>query len=273
MLQHILPVIFAVFVWWFGTALVFLLDQLPRRSYRWSMAGASLVLVGAMYGAVSLAEDQSVSAAYLGFACGVLVWAWGEIGFLTGIITGPSRKHCPPGAEGWKRFIAALRTIIHHEIAILGIALVLIYLLWGAANQVALHTYIVLWVMRQSAKINIYLGARNLGESMLPPHLQHLTSYFRKRTMNALFPVSITGGTVAVVVLIQQGLGADAFTAVACTLLGALMALAVIEHWFLMLPLPLDGLWTWSRPNSGQSQTTPAACPPHSETSRLPLMP
>ena len=273
MLQHFLPVIFAVFVWWFGTALVFLLDQLPRRSFRWTMTGASVVLVGAMYGAVALADNQSISAAYLGFACGVLVWAWGEIGFLTGMVTGPNRKPCPPGAEGWQRFIAALRTIIHHEIAILGLGLVLLYLLWGAANQVALHTYLVLWVMRQSAKINIYLGARNLGESMLPPHLQHLASYFRKRTMNALFPVSITGGTVAVVVLIQQGLGADPFTATASTLLGALMALAVIEHWFLMLPLPLDGLWTWSRPMAGQPQVTPTDRSQHVETGRQPLRP
>jgi putative photosynthetic complex assembly protein 2 len=270
-LQHILPVIFAVFVWWFGTALVFLLDQLPRRSFRWTMAGASAALVGALYGAAALAEDVSVTAAYLGFVCGVLVWAWSEIGFLTGLVTGPSRKPCPPGAQGWVRFAAALRTILHHEIAILGLGLVLLGLLWGASNQVALHTYLVLWIMRQSAKINIYLGARNLGESMLPPHLAHLASYFRRGTMNALFPVSVTGGTIAVVMLVQHGLGADAFTATSCTLIAALMALAVIEHWFLMLPLPLDGLWTWSRP--GSSNTTTAPCPQHVETARLPLRP
>ncbi|UPY35324.1 putative photosynthetic complex assembly protein PuhE [Sediminicoccus sp. KRV36] len=271
MLQHILPVLFAVFVWWFGTALVFLLDQLPRRSFRWTMAGATAALGGALYGVVALADDVSVSAAYLGFACGVLVWAWGEIGFLTGLVTGPSRKPCPPGAEGWVRFIAALRTILHHELAILALGLLLVALLWDAPNQVALHTYLVLWVMRQSAKINIYLGARNLGESMLPPHLAHLASYFRRRTMNALFPVSITAGTVAVAVLVQRGLGAGDFEAASSTLVAALMALAVIEHWFLMLPLPLDGLWTWGRP--GQAPANTAPCPQHVETARLPSRP
>lgn len=271
MLQHILPVIFAVFVWWFGTALVFVLDQLPRRSFAWTMAGASAALVGGLYGAAALADDVSVGAAYLGFACGVLVWAWGEIGFLTGLVTGPSRKPCPPGAEGWVRFISALRTILHHEVAILVLGLVLLAMLWGAPNQVALHTYLVLYVMRQSAKINIYLGARNLGESMLPPHLTHLASYFRRGSMNALFPVSVTGGTIAVVVLVQHGLGAGDFEAAAFTLLAALMALAVIEHWFLMLPLPLDGLWTWGRPGHANPQTAP--CPQHVETARLPLRP
>lgn len=264
MLQHILPVIFAVLVWWFGTALVFLLDQLPRRSFRWTMAGASAALVGALYGASALADDVGVAAAYLGFACGVVIWAWGEIGFLTGLVTGPSRQPCPPGAQGWVRFRAALRVILYHEFALLGLGILLLALLWDAPNQVALHTYLVLWVMRQSAKLNIYLGARNLGEGMLPPHLGHLASYFRRGTMNPLFPVSVTGGTIAVVLLVQNGLGGSAFDATAATLLAALMALAVIEHWFLMLPLPLDGLWTWSR-------RKPAA--PHGENARLPSRP
>ena len=271
MLLHILPVIFAVLVWWFGTALVFLLDQLPRRSFRWTMAGASAALVGALYGVVALADDVSVPGAYMGFVCGVLVWAWGEIGFLTGLVTGPSREPCPPGAEGWVRFLAALRTILHHELAILGLGLVLLALLWDAPNQVALHTYLVLWVMRQSAKINIYLGARNLGEGMLPPHLAHLASYFRRGTMNLLFPISVTGGTIAVVLLVQNGLGAGEFEAVGATLLAALMALAVIEHWFLMLPLPLDGLWTWGRP--GQAPTRKTPCPQHVDTGRVPSRP
>jgi putative photosynthetic complex assembly protein 2 len=270
-LQHVLPVLFAVFVWWFGTALVFILDQLPRRSFRWTMGGATLVLGAALLGVVSLAQEQSAAAAYLGFACGVLVWAWAEIGLLTGLITGPSCEPCPPGAEGMTRFRAALATILHHEIAILALAVVLIGLLWGAPNQVALHTFLVLWVMRQSAKLNIYLGARNLGEAMLPLHLQHLASYFRQRSMNALFPVSITGGTVAVILLVQQGMGGDAFDVTASTLLAALMALAVIEHWFLMLPLPLDGLWTWGRPSA--SPANPAACPQRAESARRPLRP
>jgi len=270
-LAQFLPVLFAVFVWWFGTALVFLLDQLPARSFRWTMGGATLVLGGALYGVHSLSDDTSVGAAYLGFGFGVLVWAWAEIGLLTGLITGPSAKPCPPGAKGRTRFVAALQTILHHELAILALGVLLGAMLWNAENQVALHTYLILYVMRQSAKLNIYLGARNLGESMLPPHLQHLASYFRKRTMNALFPASITGGTVAALLLLQQGLGGDPFVAASYTLLAALMALAVIEHWFLMLPLPLDGLWTWSRP--GQPQATPAACPQHAEAARLPLRP
>jgi len=31
-------------------------------------------------------------------------------------------------------------------------------------------------------------------------------------------------------------------------LLGTLMALAVLEHWFMVLPLPSETLWRWWRP-------------------------
>ena len=267
----VLPILFTVFVWWFGTGVVYLLNQLPKETFGWSMLGASAVLGIGFLGLLLTAGDTGPGGPYHGFLCAVLIWAWAEIGLLTGLITGPSRKPCPPGAEGMERFRAALATIIHHEIAILVLAALLVALLWGAPNQVALHTFLVLWVMRQSAKLNIYLGARNLGESMLPPHLRHLASYFRQRPMNALFPVSITGGTVAVILLVQQGMGGGEFAVTAGTLLGALMALAVIEHWFLMLPLPLDGLWTWGRPVA--SPANPAACPQRVEPARLPLRP
>jgi putative photosynthetic complex assembly protein 2 len=87
--------------------------------------------------------------------------------------------------------------------------------------------------------------------------------------MNFLFPISVTGGTIAVVLLgLQAAEAQDPFTLTAATLLAGLMALAVIEHWFLMLPLPLDGLWTWGRPNTSAATTEPRA-----EPAALPLRP
>ena len=58
--------------------------------------------------------------------------------------------------------------------------------------------------------------------------------------MNLLFPVSVTLSTVAAVLLVQAAarrrgrrLRGRGFT-----FLATLMALAVLEHWFLVLPLP-----------------------------------
>jgi putative photosynthetic complex assembly protein 2 len=41
-------------------------------------------------------------------------------------------------------------------------------------NQVGTGTFAVLWVMRISAKLNLFLGVRNLSEELLPPHLAYL---------------------------------------------------------------------------------------------------
>jgi putative photosynthetic complex assembly protein 2 len=33
---------------------------------------------------------------------------------------------------------------------------------------------------------------------------------------------------------------------VSLSLVGSLLALAVLEHWFLVLPLPSENLWKWA---------------------------
>jgi putative photosynthetic complex assembly protein 2 len=44
------PALFALFIWWFSTGAIIWLDGLPARTYRWSMLGASAVLVAGLYG-------------------------------------------------------------------------------------------------------------------------------------------------------------------------------------------------------------------------------
>jgi putative photosynthetic complex assembly protein 2 len=119
-------------------------------------------------------------------------------------------------------------------------------LTWGAPNQFALWTLLVLWIMRLSTKFNVFLGVPNLTEEFLPNDLAFLKSYFRKRPMNLLFPVSVTLSTVATCGLIAQAAtGTTDFAIAGYTMLAALMALAVLEHWFLVLPLPVADLWRW----------------------------
>ena len=74
MLAYILPFLFALLVWWAGTGLVLFLDQLPARTYRWSMAAASALALAAMAGLAITSNDASVAGAYIGFACGVAVF-------------------------------------------------------------------------------------------------------------------------------------------------------------------------------------------------------
>jgi putative photosynthetic complex assembly protein 2 len=99
--------------------------------------------------------------------------------------------------------------------------------------------------MRQSAKLNLFLGVRNLGVEFLPQHLRYLQSFFRRRGMNALFPWSVLAGTVLVGLLARRTLhpASDAFEEAGFALLTAIALLGLLEHVMLMLPIPADALW------------------------------
>jgi Protein of unknown function (DUF3623) len=73
--------------------------------------------------------------------------------------------------------------------------------------------------------------------------------------MNALFPISVTGGTIVAWLLFERALreGASSFEVAGFTILGALMGLAVIEHWFLVAPIDANALWRGFRRTSSPS--------------------
>lgn len=247
MAQYGYPVLYTLLVWWFSTGLILYLDGLPRRTFRWSMLGVTLVLLLAGYGLILSSTDTSVASAYIAFTCGVLVWAWVEMSFLMGIITGPRRSVCPPDCSLRERFIHAVQAILYHELLIVVLLGAIVALTWNGANQVATWTFLTLWLMRLSTKLNLFFGVRNLSEEFLPEHLQYLKSYFTRKPMNLLFPISVTAGT-AVAVLLMLRIAAPettAFETVGLTLITTLLVLAVLEHWFLVLPLPFEALWRW----------------------------
>ena len=92
MSPYVLPVVYALFFWWFSTGVIIYLDGLARSTFKWTMAGATGLLVAALGGLVASSDDTSVTGAYLAFSCGLLVWAWQEVAFLLGYVTGPDRK-------------------------------------------------------------------------------------------------------------------------------------------------------------------------------------
>jgi putative photosynthetic complex assembly protein 2 len=116
--------------------------------------------------------------------------------------------------------------------------------------------FIVLWGMRESSKLNLFLGVLNLGESFLPPHLAYLGSFFRRRRMNALLPVSVAvGGALA----LYEGLQASdptasAFGRTAATLLATLLTLGVLEHLALVVPVRIERLWRLVDRESGDAE-------------------
>lgn len=261
MAAYALPVLYALFLWWFSTGLILWLDGRPRRTFRWSLMGASLLAALALYGLVASSDDRSVGGSYLAFTCALMVWGWHEIAFLMGYVTGSRRTACSEGTKGWPRFVEASQAVLHHELAIAATGLLVLMLTWGAANQVGAWTFLLLWGMRLSAKLNLFLGVPNLSEELLPDHLRYLKSYFARRRMNPFFPVSITAATVVAAMLLQAALALEAepFEVTAFTFLAALMSLALLEHWLLVLPLPDTALWGWAL--RSRAAEAPVACP------------
>src|SRR5271165_5089388 len=192
---YALPVLFTLFVWWFSTGIILIVGGMPKRTFRWSMLIATLVLFGSLYGLAATRNDTSIAGAYTAFTCAVLVWAWQETGFLLGFVTGPRQVPCPIGARGWRRAGLALQTILYNELAVVALACAVLALTWGGTNLVGTGTFMILWAMRQSAKLNLFLGVRNLSEEFLPPHLRYLETYFSRKPLNVLLPVSLLAST------------------------------------------------------------------------------
>ena len=240
----VLPILFTVFVWWFGTGVVYLLNQLPKETFGWSMLGASAVLGIGFLGLLLTVGDTGPGGPYHGFLCAVLIWAWAEMGFLTGRVMGVSVQPLPAGAVGWPRLRAAIAAILHHEIALIVLGAGVVAVCWGQPNQTGLWTFALLYVARLSTKLNLFLGVRNLGEAMLPAHLTHLRSFFRQRRMNAFFPFSLAAFVALTWWLVTLAQTPDI---AAFSMLATLAALAVLEHLFLVIPFRSEALWIWSR--------------------------
>ena len=141
---------------------------------------------------------------------------------------GVARVALPGRCFGWRRFIYATQTLIYHELAILGTALVVLTLTWGAPNQFGAWTFAILWLARLSAKLNVYLGVPNLTEEFLPRHLEYLKTYFRNRPMNLLFPISVTLSTLLTILCVGHAIApkATSFEATGWTLLSSLMSVS-----------------------------------------------
>ncbi len=253
-----LPCLYAALAWWFTTGAILFLDGRPARTFRWSMSAASLVLIGALYELRLSAADPSVSGAYTAFSCAILVWGWLEMSFLMGYITGPRKSACATPCSGWRHFIHASQAVIYNELATAAAGGLLFIMTLGMPNKLAWWTYLVLWAMRISAKLNLFFGVPNLGDRFLPPHLQYLRSFFRRRAMNFLFPLSISGSTVSLALLIARYASAEStFQGVSYALLVTLLGLAVLEHWFMVLPLPSERLWSWALRAERSTPRTP----------------
>ncbi|MEM8632573.1 MAG: putative photosynthetic complex assembly protein PuhE [Pseudomonadota bacterium] len=243
----------ALFLWWFSTGAILWRVRTADRAGDKAHAGSVLwslpLLAAGLYGLWATRSDPTTTGVYLAFLSTLAVWGWIELSFLSGVITGPSRAPCPPDIRGPERFFRAWGTVAHHELLLALGLLVALALMSGAENAFGFWTYIILYAARISAKLNLFLGVPKINSEFLPLTLTHLDSHFRKRPVGWFFPVSVSLLSFAVACWLK-GLwtAPDAPAAVGFALLSTITALAVLEHWFMVLPLPDEKLWRWMIP-------------------------
>lgn len=235
--------------WWLSTGLVLLLQARARSLLRVGLT-SSVALTGAAALVWSSAQDTSLGA-YVGFGAALAVWGWHELAFLTGVLTGPRKAPCPPHLRGVERFRAATATLIHHEIALAATGLLLVALTWDAPNQAGPATFGVLWLMRISAKLNLFVGVPHANTALVPAHMRYLITYFGPARLSAWLPLSLCAVT-GLAALVVPAVGS---TPGASTLVGTLLALGALEHVFLARPFGESALWRWAQP---AGRTVPA---------------
>jgi putative photosynthetic complex assembly protein 2 len=244
-----------LFLWWFSTGAILWrvrhADRLGGSAHRQSVLLGLPLLAAGIWGLGTSLDEATTTGTYIAFLSALAVWGWIELAFLSGVITGPMTDPCPAFARGWDRFRRAVLTILWHEAVLVAALALLAYAAWTAANPFGLYAFAVLFFARASAKLNLFLGVPRINVEFLPRPLAHLASHFRHARMNWLFPLSATALTFATACWLERAASAPTEAArIGHILLAVLSALALLEHWFMVLPLPDQKLWRWMLPDS-----------------------
>ena len=256
-----LAALFALFIWWFSTGIVLLLNRMSRTAVRWSLGLSTLLSAAALVALAHTAEQTTLASVYCAFTCALLVWGWNELTFLTGRITGPRTTAIAANLPEGQRFVQAVRAILWHELGIVAVGFAVVAITWNAPNQIGTWTFMVLWAMRVSAKLNLFFGVRNLSEHFLPPHLAYMESFFRRKPINLFFPFAVAGASIVLALIVRRALdpSTDPAQATGLALVGSLLALAILEHWLLILPIDATALWRWAVKKPNITQANPAS--------------
>ena len=278
------PVLFALFVWWFVTGLIFVAyGRSPRFTHTY-FGIATLVMLGALAGFIATGSEASTTGVYLNLTCGLILWAWHVSSYYLGYITGPVkldefRREVRLGNGRFHtlrtRFRYALQASIHHELLALSFAILMAFVSRDAPNRWGLWVFLTLWGMHGLAKLNVFFGVRNFRIDFLPAHLHKLDYFLEKRANNPLSPIIIIFGTVTALVLIYRGImpGTLPTQMIGNLAIGTLIILGVIENVMLILPVSIT-LWGWGMRHLPQTNQAEAEIkPPNKQTAFRRILP
>ncbi len=227
--------------WWTATGVLY---ALQRNAWTRGLAlvGAVACLVAAARMLVASRDDTSAPGGVRAFFAGALAWTATITLFFEGWVVGPAPSALGSATHGWDGAMAAILATWHWEALALATIAAVAWGVNGARNRLALWTLLLFWGAHQSAKLNLFFGVVNSGAEIFPPYLQHLVRYFGPERNSPLLWVTIAAYTVMAVWMLVPRRGDDSGGRMRRLVIGALAALAAIEHAFLATRLPIM-LW------------------------------
>ena len=242
----IIPFASAVLVWWLGTIILLAVTRkLSIFKIKGIMFVSAILMQLGFFGLYYFSHYSVGSyAAYGAFLSTILIWVWLESSFLVGWVTGPRKVPCSPNLRGFERANQAFRAVLHHEIHIAVLALGIFLVTKDTENYVGLYAFLILWGMRTSSKLNLFFGVRNLYINFLPDKIAYLSTYFRQKSCNALFPFLFAlAFTINVLFWNNALMSFGTSQHVGNILLASLMTLGVLEHILMVVPFNCNGIW------------------------------
>ncbi len=137
----------------------------------------------------------------------------------------------------------ALGASIWHELLVLGIGLYLVFTQFDSNNSAGLYTYLVLWLMRWSAKLNLFLGVPNFSTSWIPDRLSYISSYIKTGTLTPFFFISVACAALMVYQLLSMSVHVSATHPMIYAVPAVLLILAIVEHLFMLVPFQELKMW------------------------------
>ena len=255
----LVAVSFVCFLWWFLTGIILVIvnwaDNRGEKYHKYVTIALLPFLGAGFYGFVHSVTDTSISGAYFSFLSSLCIWGWLELAFLAGIITGPNRAVKPSGLNGFKRFWLAWTSIAYAEVMLILVLLVLFLFSAGYPNWIGLLTFVVLYVARLSAKLNLFFGVPKINIEFLPASVNHLASHFKISRTSWFFPVSILF-LIGLLIYWFNNLRLSSESSseiIGFCFLFTLTTLALLEHLFMVVSFPDAALWRWMIPKSQSS--------------------
>ncbi len=248
MSKFLIPIAVVILVWWSSTGAVLWFARGLDRQMNTRLVIMTILCALGFAGVLIASAQSGIWAIYLGFASAILIWGWVEFTLLSGMITGSRTEACPANVSEFERFKMAFRAIAHHEYALVIMLGILAILDSSGGSGMAIKTFALLWIMRLGAKLTIFSGAPELSTSMIPERLAYMKTYFRHDRISIAFWLSLSVCCMffASGIYALQHVQYDAAVQTQVTMLSTLVALAILEHIFMVLPVADSKLWSWA---------------------------